>query len=367
VDYILDGKIIPSGTYPGKGSVTIVASARRDYIVLPMGNTSWTHTFPVDLSQADPVVVGHFPIAPPAVVFVDALGTANDTYTVPATTGVDYLVGGKVVLGGTYPGTGTVTVIAKAQTDYVLAPGAPASWTVTFKDSLAGPAPRITGTAKVGYTLTANPGTWSPSPVTLRYQWYRAGIAIIGATAATYRPTTTDAGAALTVRVIASKTGYTTAGKSSAATAAVAKDSLAGAVPTVTGTAKVGYTLTANPGTWSPSPVTLRYQWYRSKVAIVGATKATYPLAAADAGATITVKVIASKSGYTTAGVTSPATLRIASRYVPPAPAPYEPPAPVTYYANCDAVRAAGAAPLYASQPGYRAALDRDRDGIACE
>jgi len=100
VDYILDGKIIRSGTYPGKGSVTIVASARRDYIVLPMGNTSWTHTFPVDLSQADPVVVGHFPIAPPAVVFVDALGTANDTYTVPATTGVDYLLGGKVVLGG---------------------------------------------------------------------------------------------------------------------------------------------------------------------------------------------------------------------------------------------------------------------------
>jgi hypothetical protein len=579
VDYVLDDKVIPAGTYPGKGSVTIAASARPDYILLPMGNTSWTHTFPanvfpVDLSQAHPVVAGQLPIAPPAVVFVDAVGTANDSYSIPSTTGVDYLVGGKVVSGGTYPGTGTVTVTAKAQTGYVLAPGAPASWTATFKDSLAGPAPRINGTAKVGYTLTANPGTWSPSPVTLRYQWYRAGIAIVGATAATYKPTTTDAGAtltvrviasktgyttvgkpsaptaavakdsltgpapwitgtakvgytltanpgtwspspvtlryqwyragiaivgataasykptttaasykptttdagaALTVRVIASKTGYTTVGKSSAATAEVAKDSLAGPAPRITGTAKVGYTLTANPGTWSPSPVTLRYQWYRagiaivgataasykptttdagaavtvrviasktgyttvgkssaptaavakdsltgpapwitgvfevgysltanpgtwspspvtlryqwyrSKVAIVGATDATYVLAAADAGATITVKVIASKSGYTTAGVTSPATLRIASGYVPPAPAPYVPPAPapyeppapapyeppapapVAYYANCDAVRAAGAAPLYASQPGYRAALDRDRDGIACE
>ncbi len=44
-------------------------------------------------------------------------------------------------------------------------------------------------------------------------------------------------------------------------------------------------------------------------------------------------------------------------------------PAPDTYayYQNCDAVRAAGRAPLYAGQPGYRSALDRDHDGIACE
>lgn len=37
------------------------------------------------------------------------------------------------------------------------------------------------------------------------------------------------------------------------------------------------------------------------------------------------------------------------------------------YYANCDAARAAGAAPLYQGQPGYSTKLDRDRDGIACE
>lgn len=38
-----------------------------------------------------------------------------------------------------------------------------------------------------------------------------------------------------------------------------------------------------------------------------------------------------------------------------------------TYYANCAAVRAAGAAPLYAGSPGYSSKLDRDGDGIACE
>ncbi|MBY8881586.1 excalibur calcium-binding domain-containing protein [Streptomyces sp. PLK6-54] len=37
------------------------------------------------------------------------------------------------------------------------------------------------------------------------------------------------------------------------------------------------------------------------------------------------------------------------------------------YYANCSEARAAGAAPLYAGQPGYSAHLDRDGDGVACE
>jgi micrococcal nuclease len=37
------------------------------------------------------------------------------------------------------------------------------------------------------------------------------------------------------------------------------------------------------------------------------------------------------------------------------------------YYANCAAARAAGAAPIYEGEPGYRLALDRDRDGVACE
>lgn len=38
-----------------------------------------------------------------------------------------------------------------------------------------------------------------------------------------------------------------------------------------------------------------------------------------------------------------------------------------TYYKNCSAARAVGAAPIYAGQPGYRSGLDRDNDGVACE
>ena len=36
-------------------------------------------------------------------------------------------------------------------------------------------------------------------------------------------------------------------------------------------------------------------------------------------------------------------------------------------YRNCAEARAAGAAPVYAGDPGYGVHLDRDRDGVGCE
>jgi hypothetical protein len=37
------------------------------------------------------------------------------------------------------------------------------------------------------------------------------------------------------------------------------------------------------------------------------------------------------------------------------------------YFSGCAEARAAGAAPIYRGQPGYREAMDGDSDGIACE
>lgn len=37
------------------------------------------------------------------------------------------------------------------------------------------------------------------------------------------------------------------------------------------------------------------------------------------------------------------------------------------YHPSCDAARAAGARSIAAGEPGYRAELDRDADGVACE
>jgi Protein of unknown function (DUF1524)/Excalibur calcium-binding domain len=50
----------------------------------------------------------------------------------------------------------------------------------------------------------------------------------------------------------------------------------------------------------------------------------------------------------------------------PSAPAPAPGPADVSYE-NCAAVRAAGAAPIRAGQPGYSRQLDGDGDGVGCE
>ena len=44
-----------------------------------------------------------------------------------------------------------------------------------------------------------------------------------------------------------------------------------------------------------------------------------------------------------------------------------EPDTSAAYYKNCTAAKAAGAAPLHRGEPGYRPALDRDGDGVACE
>lgn len=51
-----------------------------------------------------------------------------------------------------------------------------------------------------------------------------------------------------------------------------------------------------------------------------------------------------------------------------PAPAPLvEIPAPAAFYQNCSAVRAAGAAPIRAGDPGFQSKFDGDGDGVGCE
>ncbi|MFO1241565.1 MAG: excalibur calcium-binding domain-containing protein [Sphingomonadaceae bacterium] len=37
------------------------------------------------------------------------------------------------------------------------------------------------------------------------------------------------------------------------------------------------------------------------------------------------------------------------------------------YFARCSEARAAGVAPIYRNEPGYREGLDGDGDGVACE
>ena len=107
------------------------------------------------------------------------------------------------------------------------------------------------------------------------------------------------------------------------------------AVPTVTATVTATVTETATETVTTPGPTVTQ---------------------------TVTVKASAPKPTATPKAA-APAPLKAPS----PKPA-YTAPKPATaYYANCAAARAAGAAPLYRGDPGYRSGLDRDGDGVACE
>ena len=82
-------------------------------------------------------------------------------------------------------------------------PPRPLTPTITNTDPTNSVVPAITGTASVGYALTAGTGTWADTDtdtLTYTYQWYRAtdaagtgDAAISGATSATYTLTTPDA------------------------------------------------------------------------------------------------------------------------------------------------------------------------------
>ncbi|OUE24388.1 sialate O-acetylesterase [Clavibacter michiganensis] len=194
----------------------------------------------------------------------------------------------------------------------------------------ASPTPTITGKALVGKVLTAVPGVWKPVGAVFSYQWFAGDAAIPGATRKTYTVAAKDLGRAISVRVIATRTGSIAADRRSAGTAAVAlPEFTSAAAPTIAGTLVVGSTLTVRPGGWSPSPV-LSYAWSRDGILIAGATASTYKLTPADAGARITVSVTGTRTGVQTRTTKSAATKAVAPAPVPkPTPAPTVKPTPV--------------------------------------
>lgn len=83
--------------------------------------------------------------------------------------------------------------------------------------------PKITGTAQVGVVLTSSQGTWASQGVaTFTYAWYKAGVAIGGATATTYTPVVGDIGATLTCRVTATNSQGATVAETLATAAVIA-------------------------------------------------------------------------------------------------------------------------------------------------
>jgi hypothetical protein len=186
--------------------------------------------------------------------------------------------------------------------------------TVTVKPALftTTATPTITGTAKVGAKLTASPGTWSPIPASYRYAWMVDGVAVTDATSSTFTVPAAAAGKAITVKVTGLKQHYATTSTISAPTAAVAPGTFTAPQPTITGTAKVGRTLTVSRGTWSPTPSSVTYVWKADGVTISTRTTSKFVVPASARGKRLTVTVTGSLAGYTKKSVTSAATVTVA-------------------------------------------------------
>jgi surface antigen len=167
-------------------------------------------------------------------------------------------------------------------------------------------APRVTGTPQVGATLRAAKGRWKPAP-TYSYQWLADQRPIGGATAQTFSPGPDHVGAAISVRVTASKDRFTPGVIETPATAPVAKGELVStAPPTVTGDGEVDAVLTAAPGTWSTTPDSTRFRWRSNGTVIAGAAASRLTLTRSMVGTTITAEEVASRAGFVRATAVAP-------------------------------------------------------------
>jgi len=194
--------------------------------------------------------------------------------------------------------------------------------------------PTITGQAQEGKTLTASNGTWSNSPASFAYAWQQCDQGgsgcqpISGATQKTYTVSKNDVDKTLRVQVTATNSDGSASASSQATNVVSSKDGPTNtAAPTVSGTAKVGETLAADPGTWTGGVSGFTYQWQRcdanggSCVSIQDATAKAYGVRSVDVGNTLRVVVTATNLGGTTNAV-SAATSLVASNVPTPAPAP---------------------------------------------
>lgn len=172
------------------------------------------------------------------------------------------------------------------------------------------PAPTITGTAKVGKTITATTGTWMDG-VELSYQWYANDDPIDGAIDSTLDLEGPLAGTFVTVEVTAFLEGYDESIQLSDGVEILVGTLTKTPTPTITGTLKTGQKLTAKENTWD-ADVEFEYTWFANKVAIKGANAKTFTLTPAQFGKTISVAVTGSKLGYKSVTKASAVTAKVA-------------------------------------------------------
>ena len=190
--------------------------------------------------------------------------------------------------------------------------------------------PTITGAAQVGETLTADITGIADADglgnAAFAYQWLADADEINGATASTYTLANDDAGKAITVRVSFTDDAGSDEQLTSAATGEVAAapppNTPATGAPTITGTAQVRETITADTTGIADDDgldnAAFAYQWLADDAEINGANASTYILVATDVGKAVKVRVSFTDDAGNDEELTSAATGEVVAAVVEP-------------------------------------------------
>ncbi len=307
-NYALTGvQAADAGTY----TVTVTNSAGS--------STSGAATLTVTTAATAPTIATH-----PANATVTAGGSATFSITASGTAPLSYQwqKAGVAISGATsasYAISSAQTADAGSYTCVVTnSAGSVTSNAATLTVTSAAVAPSI-ATQPVNATVTAGASaTFSVvanGTAPLSYQWQKNGVAITGATAASYTiasTQTTDAGSYTCI--VTNATGSeTSSGATLTVNAATAPPSITAQPSTVTVVAGAGATFTIVASGAAP----LSYQWYKDSAALSGAVAASYSIASAQASDAGSYACVVTNSVGTT--TSSAATLTVTSSTLPAA------------------------------------------------
>jgi protocatechuate 3,4-dioxygenase beta subunit len=325
------------------------------------GDTTISTNIPADCAPGTPVTTVH--------IYIDPSGTVTDQYGRPID-GATVTLSRSDVVGGPYvvvpdgsdvmspanrTNPDTTDSVGFFQWDVVegwyrvaaTAPGCSEATTpplqvnppqvdllIKLTCTAPGPSstPAITGTPKVGSTLTTSTADW-PSLFGVSVQWMRDGSPIAGATDTTYAVQPADRDHDLTVEHTADRpdfdqdpgrgapVDFTATSAASAPVPALVGDApVATTDATTSGSGKVDTQLVANAPVWNGSGVANAVQWLRDGVAIAGQTGPTYTVLPTDIGKVIKVRYTGTRNGFADGTSTSAGTTGLIGDAPPAAP-----------------------------------------------
>lgn len=288
--------------------VTVQATAKRDQFD--------AKDLPSD--PYGPVELQSWQDKPTPVVVSDGSPKVGETLSVdtgawqptPASYSYQWKRNGAVISGATTAtyllksgdvGTSISVDVSGVLTGYPQAPR-PSAGVSIAGDVMTGAPVTISGIARVGARLTGAATGWQPNTASLNYQWY------VGATLVQYGIKNTlvipasAAGQRITLKVTGTRAGYDPLTRASAPSGVVARGTLSTGSVAITGTPRVGQTVRAYVGGWSPAPVVVAYRWKIGASYVTGAagTLSYLKLPARARGKRITLVVTIRKTGYNT-------------------------------------------------------------------